>query len=64
MLGFEQPSRGEVLRLDGQEWRPVVVAEDRDGFVVRDRRRIPLHQAGGIEPPCAGMGADLSSLPE
>lgn len=31
---------GEVLRLEDGEWRRLIVAERREGFIVRDRRRV------------------------
>jgi hypothetical protein len=38
-MGFEAPLKGEIQRLEDGEWKRVVEAEQRDGYVVRDRRR-------------------------
>ena len=62
-MGFGHALSGEVLRLDGGEWRPVVVAEQRDGFVVRDRRRVfPAGPAPADIPLCFSLPPDRSAL--
>jgi hypothetical protein len=38
-MGFDAPLSGEILTCEAGEWVRVVVAEQRDGFVIRDRRR-------------------------
>lgn len=40
-MGFEAPAvSGEVLQERDGEWEQIVVAEERPGFVVKDRRII------------------------
>ncbi len=42
-MGFALPVvSGEVQAVDPEdgEWKPVVVAEERDGFVVKDKRKV------------------------
>jgi hypothetical protein len=44
-MGFEAPLKGEIQRLEDGEWKRVVETEQREGYVVRDRRRTDVKAA-------------------
>jgi hypothetical protein len=44
-MGFEAPLKGEILRLEDGVWKRVIETEQREGYVVRDRRRVAAKAA-------------------